>query len=216
MNISSKTVPILYEYEKLFHHEGDVENDPKNIEAIVYSLFVPEIRTQSLPNETCSPTDYIRLNPTKSLVDAYLCTDGKPAKTGLEYYKKTGVQTSSLYKSPEEHYVDYFQNRDPRMKMTLYAPGDKWYWEEMTVTLIRIRANEIFNLPRFASLQDNNRVGANSRTGFYLKKYNDIDLYRFKCGGAWESQCHPLCRNLADLCRSHFRTTRQETDTNTD
>ena len=64
------------------------ENDPKNIEAIVYSLFVPEIRTQSLPNETCSPTDYIRLNPTKSLVDAYLCTDGKPAKTGLEYYKK--------------------------------------------------------------------------------------------------------------------------------
>ena len=31
----------LYEYEKLFHHEGDVENDPKNIEAIVYSLFVP-------------------------------------------------------------------------------------------------------------------------------------------------------------------------------
>jgi hypothetical protein len=100
----------LYEYEKLFHHEGDVENDPKNIEAIVYSLFVPEIRTQSLPNETCSPTDYIRLNPTKSLVDAYLCTDGKPAKTGLEYYKKTGVQTSLLYKSPEEHYVDYFQN----------------------------------------------------------------------------------------------------------
>ena len=90
------------------------------------AFFVPEIRTQSLPNETCSPTDYIRLNPTKSLVDAYLCTDGKPAKTGLEYYKKTGVQTSSLYKSPEEHYVDYFQNRDPRMKMTLYAPGDKW------------------------------------------------------------------------------------------
>ena len=29
----------LYEYEKLFHHEGDVENDPKNIEAIVYSLL---------------------------------------------------------------------------------------------------------------------------------------------------------------------------------
>ena len=73
--------------------------------------------TFSVKNQT------IRLNPTKSLVDAYLCTDGKPAKTGLEYYKKTGVQTSSLYKSPEEHYVDYFQNRDPRMKMTLYAPG---------------------------------------------------------------------------------------------
>lgn len=172
----------LYEYEKLFHHEGDVENDPKNIEAIVYSLFVPEIRTQSLPNETCSPTDYIRLNPTKSLVDAYLCTDGKPAKTGLEYYKKTGVQTSSLYKSPEEHYVDYFQNRDPRMKMTLYAPGDKWPGGD-DGDPDTDKANEIFNLPRFASLQDNNRVGANSRTGFYLKKYNDIDLAGSSVGG---------------------------------
>lgn len=101
-------------------------------------------------------------------MDAYLCTDGKPAKTGLEYYKKTGVQTSSLYKSPEEHYVDYFQNRDPRMKMTLYAPGDKWPGGD-DGDPDTDKANEIFNLPRFASLQDNNRVGANSRTGFYLK-----------------------------------------------
>ena len=60
----------------------------KNIEAIVYSLFVPEIRTQSLPNETCSPTDYIRLNPTKSLVDAYLCTDGNRQKPDWNIIKR--------------------------------------------------------------------------------------------------------------------------------
>lgn len=78
------------------------------------------------------------------------------------------MQTSSLYKSPEEHYVDYFQNRDPRMKMTLYAPGDKWPGGD-DGDPDTDKANEIFNLPRFASLQDNNRVGANSRTGFYLK-----------------------------------------------
>ena len=31
-------------------------------------------------------------------------------------------------------------------------------------------------MPRFASLQDNNRVGAGIVIGFLLKKYNDIDL----------------------------------------
>ena len=53
----------------------------------------------------------------------------------------------------------------------------------MTVTLIQIRLTIFLILPRFASLQDNNRVGANSRTGFYLKKYNDIDLAGSSVGG---------------------------------
>ena len=53
VNISLRNSPYgLYQYEKLFHYEGDVENDPKNIEAIVYSLFIPEVRTQTLPGET--------------------------------------------------------------------------------------------------------------------------------------------------------------------
>ena len=73
-----------------------------------------------MSNETCSPVDFIRFNPTKTLVDAYLCIDGMPAKPGLEYYKRTDIKTSPLYKYPEEHYADYFQNRDPRMRMTLF------------------------------------------------------------------------------------------------
>ena len=66
--------------------------------------------------------------------------------------------------------------------MTLYAPGDKWPGGD-DGDPDTDKANEIFNLPRFASLQDNNRVGANSRTGFYLKKYNDIDLAGSSVGG---------------------------------
>lgn len=54
------------------------------------------------------------------------------------------------------------------MKMTLYAPGDKWPGGD-DGDPDADKANETFNLPRFASLQNNNRVGANSRTGFYLK-----------------------------------------------
>ena len=85
-------------------------------------------------------------------------------KPDWKYYKKDRCADSSLYKSPEEHYVDYFRNRDPRMKMTLYAPGDKWPGGD-DGDPDADKANETFNLPRFASLQNNNRVGANSRTG---------------------------------------------------
>lgn len=164
----------LYDYEKVYKVEGDFENDPNNNEAIIYSLYVEDLRMNNLTNYTCTPVDYIRLNPSKTLVDCFLCIDGKPAVTGLEYYKRTDVETSPLYTYPEEHYSDYFKNRDPRMKMTLYVPGDVWPGgndgtpNDNSVKLI-------YNLPRFESLKKD-RKGANSRTGFYFKKYNNPQL----------------------------------------
>ena len=146
-----------------------------NVLLIIYSIFVPDIRTHNVPNETCCPVDYIRINPAKTLIDAYLCTDGKPAKPGLEYYKEKGanIVTSDLYTFPEEHYVDYFQNRDPRMAMTLYCPGDEWPGGDDGDEDRKL--NKIFNLPRFSSLQSG-RNGANGYTGFYFKKYNDMNI----------------------------------------
>jgi hypothetical protein len=70
---------------------------------------------------------------------------------------------------PEEHYADYFKNRDPRMAMTLYCPGDKWPGGDDGDAETR-KPNAVFNLPRFSSLQSGNN-GANGRTGFYFKKY---------------------------------------------
>lgn len=160
----------LYDYEKIYQLEGDVEVNPDNNESIIYSVYIKDVRMNNMPNETCCPTDFIRFNPSKTLVDAYLCTDGMPAKAGLEYYKQTNIKTSPLYKYPEEHYVDYFQNRDPRMKMTLYAPGDEWPGGDDGDAEYR-KPNPIFNLPRFSSLQPG-RNGANGITGFYFKKYN--------------------------------------------
>lgn len=125
--------------------------------------------------EICAPVDYVRFMASKTLVDAYLCIDGKPAKTGLEYYKNDNVVTSDLYTYPEKHYADYFKNRDPRMKMTLYTPGDKWPGGDDGDPDID-KINLIFNLPRFASLSGNNRNGANSYTGFYFKKYSVMSM----------------------------------------
>ncbi|MEG1587484.1 MAG: RagB/SusD family nutrient uptake outer membrane protein [Bacteroidales bacterium] len=160
----------LYDYEKVYQLEGDFETNPSNNESIIYSFYKQDVRMHNMSNETCCPVDYIRLNPSKSLIDSYLCIDGKPAKTGLEYYNRTDVEVSPLYKFPEEHYVDYFQNRDPRLKMTIYAPGDKWPGGDDGDQETR-KPNPIFNLPRFSTLQSGIN-GANGITGFYLKKYN--------------------------------------------
>ncbi|MFA5328579.1 MAG: RagB/SusD family nutrient uptake outer membrane protein [Prolixibacteraceae bacterium] len=163
------------DYGALYQLEGNSETNPGNKEAIIYSLYVDDLRMNNLTNYTCTSVDYIRLNPSKRLVDAYLCTDGKPAKTGLEYYHKTDVTVSDRYTYPEQHYSDYFVERDPRMSMTLYTPGDEWPGGDDGDPDVDV-ANPIFNLPRFAVLQNNNRLGANGLTGFYFKKYNSPEL----------------------------------------
>lgn len=157
-------------YGDIYQDVADVETNPDNKESIIYSLYVEDIRTHNMSSETCAPVDFVRFNPSKTLVDAYLCTDGKPAKPGLEYYHRTDIATSPLYSYPEQHYVDYFKNRDPRMAMTLYVPGDKWPGGDDGDAEYR-RPNPIYNLPRFSSLQPG-RNGANGVTGFYFKKYN--------------------------------------------
>lgn len=171
--IMDKSPYGLWDYEKVYHLEGNSENNSANIESMIYSMNKEEVRMVNLSNFTCSPGDYIRYNPGKTLIDCYLCKDGKPAITGLEYYKKTGITTSDLYTYPEQHYTDYFKNRDPRMKMTLYCPGDTWPGGDDGDA--DKNTNKIFNLPRFESLQLD-RKGANSRTGFYFKKYNSPEL----------------------------------------
>lgn len=162
-------------YGDLYQLAGNSEVNPANKEAMIYSLYVDNLRMNNLSNYTCTAVDYIRLNPSKRLVDAYLCSDGKPAKTGLEYYQNTNVTTSDRYPYPEQHYVDYFTERDPRMAMTLYTPGDEWPGGDDGDPDVD-GGNELFQLPRFAVLQNNNRLGANGLTGFYFKKYNSLEL----------------------------------------
>jgi hypothetical protein len=77
------------------------------------------------------------------------------------------------------------------MAMTILKPGATWTGgddgDKESVT-----TNSVFYLPRFTSLQDNNRNGANTKTGFYFTKYcsptyanqtnkdiNDIHIIRY-------------------------------------
>ncbi|GAA0548766.1 RagB/SusD family nutrient uptake outer membrane protein [Chitinophaga japonensis] len=117
-----------------------------------YSLFVkpgqnnnPEIIFSArylLPN-MFSTLDYQmgwdqweRIQPIKNLVDAFECTDGKP------------ITESPLYDTAHP-----YENRDPRLRKTVYVPGDPWKYSPDGI---------------FDPAKD-----GNNRTGFLVKKYLD-------------------------------------------
>ncbi|MCD8193702.1 MAG: RagB/SusD family nutrient uptake outer membrane protein [Tannerellaceae bacterium] len=86
-----------------------------------------------------------QVSPLKGLVDAYLCTDGKT------------IDDSPLY-DPENPY----ENRDPRLKMSIAVPGT-----EVNGQIIDV-----------SNMNSMDRLGAGnaSRTGYYYKKYFPADV----------------------------------------
>ncbi len=189
--MNSGKYELYSDYKKLFQVEGNVKNDVNNKESIIYGLYVNNERMHNLSGELCKPDNYIRFNPAKTLVDAYLSTDGKPVRKGYEYKNSTTIQLSDLYPKKETVYADYWTNRDPRMAMTIIKPGTAWSGGD-DGDAESVTSNAIFNLPRFTSLQNNNRNGANTLTGFYFSKYccpvyvsqtnkdvNDIQILRY-------------------------------------
>lgn len=153
-----------------------------NKETMIAGLYLANKRMHNLSAEIMSQSDYNRFNPSKSLVDAYLCSDGKPAKSGYEYKNNPGVQLSPLYK--EDIYADYWKNRDPRMEQTIMKPGTAWWGGNDG-----INSYDIFQIPRFVN---KGRTGSVTLTGFYFRKYsapetsappskdcNDIILLRY-------------------------------------
>lgn len=161
------------DYKGLFRIAGNASTNSANKETILYGLYVTDLRMHNLSGEICKPIDYVRFNPAKTLVDSYLCTDGKPAVKGYEYKTSNTVQLSSLYDRTEPNYANYWINRDPRMAMTVLKPGDTWTGGNDGRPGSATTSYPTFLLPRFAGLKNNNRNGANSVTGFYFTKYCD-------------------------------------------
>lgn len=141
-------------YKELFTLKGNVLLNPNNKETIMAYLYAPDIRTHNFSRELHVPDQAIRWNPTKSLVDSYLCSDGLP------------IEQSPLY--AENSYEDYFKNRDPRMVQTILQPGSPWGG--------RADGNpnnkdlNIFTAPKFNA----DKKGAVTITGFYFIKYVEL------------------------------------------
>lgn len=157
-------------YRDLFTYKGKLSAGA-NKETILARTHLADISMHNLSREIQVPDQNARWNPTKSLVDSYLASDGLP------------ISMSPLYK--ETSYEDVFRNRDPRLVQTILQPGAAWGG--------RVDGNpantnpNIFTAPKFRS----DRRGSVTVTGYYFTKYvepstvaqvsrdaNDIHLIR--------------------------------------
>jgi starch-binding outer membrane protein, SusD/RagB family len=158
-------------YQELFTYKGKLANGT-NKESILVRPYLANVIHHNMSRESWVPDQVSRFSVTKSLVDAYLCSDGKP------------ISTSPLYS--EASYTDLFNNRDPRMKQTVLSPGATW--GGLDDGDADANPNTIFNLPKW----NVDKKGSVTGTGYYNIKYveptavsvynrdaNDIHLLRY-------------------------------------
>lgn len=166
------------DYFDLFTFEGRASRKAANKEAIlsyVFNFDAASPTRHNLSRELQVPDQIIRFNPTKSLIDSYLCIDGLPIEKS-PLYKGNGKYTPAY-----SAYDSVFVNRDPRLKQSIVYPGyNKWYGkldgrgtanpaEDASKT-------NIFRSPKF----NNDGKGAVTYTGYYILKYcepSKVPLY---------------------------------------
>ncbi len=141
------------DYNNLFNYKGKLSAGA-NKETIVARMNLADISMHNISRESQVPDQASRYNPTKSLVDAYLCVDGLP------------IDKSPLYK--EDSYAALFENRDPRMKQTILAPGAAWGGRRDGNPANTNPA--IFTAPKFVS----DKLGSVTITGYYFTKYVEV------------------------------------------
>lgn len=141
------------DYNDLFTYKGKLSTK-NNRETIAARINLTDVSMHNISRESQVPDQSARYNPTKSLVDAYLCSDGLP------------IDKSPLYK--EDTYANLFENRDPRMKQTILAPGSAWGGKKDGNPS---NTNQtIFTAPKFVS----DKLGSVTVTGYYYTKYVEI------------------------------------------
>ncbi len=142
-------------YNDFFTYKGKLKNGNK--ETILARMYSAEaLAYHNMSREAQVPDQASRWNPTKSLVDAYLCSDGLP------------INKSPLYK--EDTYANLFKNRDPRMTQTILQPGAAWGGRQDGQNLESTATWGTFTTPKFIS----NKLGSVTITGYYFTKYVEL------------------------------------------
>lgn len=141
-------------YWELFTDKGKLATG-NNKETIFARLHKQDIIMHNLSREIQVPDQFARFVPTRSVVDSYLCIDGLP------------IEKSPLYS--DETYAAVFENRDPRMRQSIVAPGDSWGGRYDGRPVTENPDPGIFMVPKFS--QDGR--GSVTTTGYYYKKYVD-------------------------------------------
>lgn len=109
MIYTEKKHDLYPDFESLFRFEGEGASNKENVFVKVYgpngnSGIITHNNVRGLENSVAL---------TRSMLDNFLYSDGLPR------------EKSPLRVSPETCYADIAENRDPRLKMTLFMPGEE-------------------------------------------------------------------------------------------
>jgi len=109
--INSGKHALYPDYQKLFYFDGEGRQNKENVFVKVYGpngagATIAHGNSRQLENG---------VSVTRQAIDQYLYTDGLPR------------EKSKLAMIPETHYDDIFENRDPRLGMTIYHKGEEAY-----------------------------------------------------------------------------------------
>lgn len=162
------------DYRNLFNFTGRASRVTSNKETILafiynYDLGPNARSSHNLSREIWVPNDYSRFVPTKSMIEAYLRSDG-------EIWDPKSINT----------YEAVFENRDPRLKQSILPPNTPW--EGRKDGNPNNTDNSIFTYPKFR----NDKDGCMTYSGYYVYKYvepskvgqvsqddNDIIMFRY-------------------------------------
>lgn len=109
--INSGKHALYPDYQKLFYFDGEGRQNKENVFVKVYGpngagATIAHGNSRQMENG---------VSITRQAIDQYLYTDGLPR------------EKSSLAMIPETHYDDVFENRDPRLAMTIYHKDEEAY-----------------------------------------------------------------------------------------
>jgi len=109
--IASGKHALYPDYQKLFYFDGEGRQNKENVFVKVYGpngagATIMHGNSRQLENG---------VSITRQTIDQYLYTDGLPR------------EKSQLAMIPETHYDDIFENRDPRLSMTVYHKDEEAY-----------------------------------------------------------------------------------------
>ena len=149
-------------YRYFFIEEGD-----DGSEAILDRRYQMQIASYNMPGAVGEG----RMLPTKKLADMYLCNDGLP------------ISTSPLFQGYDQ-FTSEFQDRDPRMSMSLVVPGTEipqcWYPEpaEAWPFYPQRNANTGYTTYKFLSenAASNESPGLGFGFDFHIIRYAEILL----------------------------------------
>lgn len=105
MIYTEKNHSLFTNFQKLFYFDGEGRQNKENVFVKIYG---PNGMSNAIVYHNQSSTKATQISITRQMIDNFLCTDGLPKGKSTQYVE-------------DFKHDDIFANRDPRLKMTVFA-----------------------------------------------------------------------------------------------